>query len=672
MKQLPIGVYCVSPQMPETVTFRGETYSLTPENTFPSFEALVKIPLVPVAEEFCGYGYEENPIIIVPNGIVPIGEIGKVAERFRVVFPRAVTILGDENSVIQGSYYFGCLSMEGEVNGRFILDGLTLGCRVSDMRTGGEDVFLWVKNCRLTAAISGHLVAVGNCFPGDRHAILEYCTVDGTPSMNGEGSIFFVGSGGGCMRNCTVKNTSKFFGMSNYLQTANTPLFDYDVIDCRFENCSSLRGFTFVNPCGPVLFLRCVFKNSPTISARNTDLIIDRCHFDRDAEVVTNRPVNLSHTKVRIAEPPKRRTMPDPAIEYPVTDPHAHASVSPASPLDRLYANRTCYHGDFHCHSNSGGTSDGKTPIEQYVSDMQKIGSDFAAIVDHRQMRHFFLPCWDEEYLICGTEPGHYLNDPTRPKIATKMDYTMIFPDKTGLAKVMDAFPEFKFTGTKEEGSYQYWNPTPDRFRELSEFVYSIGGLVSHAHPKQLMVSDDPLDYYFGDHMAIETIHGDPNSMATRMNHQLYTDLLALGCKVKTHGSSDSHGKVAASGMTTVYAKRHHSTDIFNLIRAGDCNAGAVGIQMCIDDAPMGSTTDYAPGKTLYVRVGDTHPGHVKPNTVYSFRLYTDRGLAFVHEYMGEDLAFAFPIESRKFYRVEIYNESDDHLIALSNPIWLS
>lgn len=666
MKQLPLGVYCVCKPLPETVIFRGETYAITTENSFESFEALVMHPLTPVIAPF--FGYESTPVIIVPNGIVPIGEIGKVADRFRVSFPCAVTILGDTDSVIQGSFYFGSLSVDGEKDGAFTLDGLTVGCRIADLRTGGRNVSLLVKNCRLTAAISAHLITVGRDFQGYRTAFMESCTVDGTPSMNGEGSVFFVGSGHGTMQNCQITNTPKFFGMSNYLQTASTPFDSFTVENCRFENCNSLRGFTFLDG-GKVVFRNCRFSETPTVSAKSTPITLENCQFDKDAQILSDLPVTAVSSAVSVTEPPKRRTTVNPNAAYAVTD--KHLPVAGADHLDNLYQNRLCYHGDFHCHSNSGGTSDGKTPLADYVPTMKKIGSDFAAIVDHRQMRHFFLPEWDEEYLICGTEPGHYLDDPTRPKIATKMDYTMIFPDKTGLKQVMETFPEFQFTGTPEEGNYKYCNLTPHRFRELSEFVYSIGGLVSHAHPKQLMVSDDPMHYYFGDHMAIETIHGAPNSMATRMNHKLWCDLLALGCKVLTHGSSDSHGAVAVSGMTTVYSSRHHATDIFNLVRSGDCNAGAMGIRMCIDDAPMGSTTSYAPGKTLYVKVGDTHPAHVKADTVYSFRLYTDWGLAFAQEFSGEDLSFAFPVEDRKFYRVEIYNESDDHIIALSNPIWL-
>ena len=263
------------------------------------------------------------------------------------------------------------------------------------------------------------------------------------------------------------------------------------------------------------------------------------------------------------------------------------------------------------------------------------------------------------------------LKEPSRPQYGCKMDYTMIFPDKTGLQQVMDAFPRFKYTGGTE-GTYVYVNHTAQELRELGEFVYSIGGLLSHAHPKQLMVSSDPLDYWFGDHVAIETVHGGATTLATRQNRQLWSDLLDLGKQVHTHGSSDSHGPVSNRGLTTVYAIRHFSTDIFRLVRAGDCTAGAVGIKMSVNETPMGAVTEYGEDKILYVKVGDFHRDHQPADTVYTLRIYTDKGLAWVREFAGEDMALALPVRDRKYYRAEIYNESDDHVVALSNPIFFA
>ena len=65
------------------------------------------------------------------------------------------------------------------------------------------------------------------------------------------------------------------------------------------------------------------------------------------------------------------------------------------------------------------------------------------------------------------------------------------------------------------------------------------------------------------------------------------------------------------------------------------------------------------------------HKAHYEENTVYTFRLYTEKGLAYAKEFDGKPMQIAFPVEKRMFYRVEIFNESDGHTEALSNPIWL-
>ena len=719
MKQLPVGVYAVSSLFTAEGDFRfkGETWRAQPGVTgFHSLEELAKQPLEAVQEPFMGY--ENVPVILIPKGNLPIGEIGKTnAERFRVVFPRAVAILGenagldanhhedmtqrnderDDETVLQGSFYFGAVALTGECDGTLTLDGLTLGCRVQDLRTGGENVGLVIKNCIISANITGHNIQVSDKFEGHRTTHIFDSRATDMLSMNGEGNIFYIGSGDVTIEDTFVGNTDKIVGMSNYAGTAVTHARNITLTWVMFQDCTGDRCLTFCLPDqDQVLTIeQCTFWDAtrdglPPIrinrtADRNFTHII-RNEFlsrapnpcvlaQRDSYGIFFRK-NICYGRVLSEEAgdlqvtPPRRTAVDPLASFAPEDPHEILDGADFTPLDKLYAGKQCLHGDFHCHSNSGGTSDGKTPLAEYVPGMDELDVDFAAIVDHRQMRHFFLPEWDEARLICGTEPGCMLNDGDRPWYNRKMDYTMIFPDKTGLARVMEAFPQFKYTGGTE-GTYVYAPHTREDMRQLGEFIWSIGGLMSHAHPKQLMVSDDPLDYYFGDHVALETVHGHPSGLATKLNHRLWVNLLELGKRVRTHGSSDSHGPVSNRGLTTLYCEKRFSTDIFNTVRSGNCAAGAVGIKLSIDDAPMGSVTKYTEGQTLYVRVGDFHRDHRPENTVYSLRIYTDCGLAWAKEFAGEDMAVALPVQDRKFYRVEVYNESDDHIVAISNPIWL-
>ena len=52
-----------------------------------------------------------------------------------------------------------------------------------------------------------------------------------------------------------------------------------------------------------------------------------------------------------------------------------------------LYQGRQVYHGEMHDHSASGGTSDGKCTLAHWREQLGALKMDFAAILDHRQIR---------------------------------------------------------------------------------------------------------------------------------------------------------------------------------------------------------------------------------------------------------------------------------------------
>ena len=713
MKKLPLGVYAVCESYTEgtvTVTFRQEDYeAVVGENAFPGLEMLVHQDLVPAEAPFCGYC--GVPVVIVPAGKLTVGHNDSTKEaKFRTYFPKAVALLGEnvgispngadlraaapraEESVLEGSYYFGTLAMGGEIPGIFTVDGITLRTKIYDERTGGEHAALEVKNCIIDSQLSYNLIYAGPDFAGDRSVTVSDCRADGLPSMQGEGNLICVRSGRLTVERLYVANTDKFLGMSNYAYTVTNGVRSVLIRDSIFENSESTHGLTFHLPEDTKAMLRvenCEFirfvpENEPVITAilpSYSVLQVINTRFvgksDGPAVLIDGNTSGFTFNGstqegfAKLSGPkPKRRTAVDPETVYPVEDPH-EAVEADFAPLDAVYEGTQLFYGDFHCHSNSGGTSDGRTPLAEYVPAMKELKMDFAAIVDHKQMRHYFLPEWDEDYLICGMEPGTTLIIPERPIDACKLHYTMIFPDKTGLAQVFGAFPEFQFSGTWQ-GSCKYPRFTMERFRELAEYIYNIGGVLSHAHPKQMMVSRDPMDYYISDLVPLETVHVNPASFATRQNRDVWVGVLQQGKRVRTHGSTDAHGPVSNKGLTAVYAPRHFSTDIFNAVRAGNCTAGSVGIQMAIDDTPMGSDTDFAEGRILRIRTDRFHEAHLQEDTVYCLKVYTDRGLAYAREFAGEPQSLALKVEDRGFYRVEITNESDHALVALSNPIWLN
>jgi hypothetical protein len=63
------------------------------------------------------------------------------------------------------------------------------------------------------------------------------------------------------------------------------------------------------------------------------------------------------------------------------------------------YECRRAFHGDLHNHGATGGTSDGKCTLEQWKADLEKLKMDFVAILDHKQVRHMYLPRMGGRYL---------------------------------------------------------------------------------------------------------------------------------------------------------------------------------------------------------------------------------------------------------------------------------
>ena len=715
---LPIGVYAVSAAFTgqtETVrfTFKETEYEAQMGvNAFDTFEGMAAAPLTCPEQPFCGYA--DTPVVVLPSGVYKMDLFKET--RKRTLMPCAIALLGENagvspnaedlrtpnaawqnDSILEGSFYFGTLGMRPDAEGTLTVDGLTfLNSKVWDERSAGTGHGLTLRNCSFQGYQSHDLIkAVELSDPAaTRTTVLSDIRADGIDAMDAEGRLFCVSSGDLTVQRLYCANNKKFIGMTSYrratLNARSAESIHFSFKACLFENCTGPRGLDICVPAdaGDIRvtledcqFHHCAPENTPAVSLdlphSGCSLTISNCAFtgsgsaavlvNGKGQVISQNAAVNGFSQIWEYKAP-RRTTPAPQM-LPAEDPHTPVENADFSALDALYAGRNVYHGDFHTHTDSGGTSDGKTPLADFVEQLKTLQMDFAAIVDHKQMRHFFLPEWDETMLICGTEPGTRLVG--RPFRSSKMDYTMIFPDKEGLAKVMEAFPEFRYTGGIE-GHYTYASFTVERLMELGEFIWSIGGLMSHAHPKQLMASEEPMDYYLGENVVIETIHGNPAAYGSKQNRDLWDALLKLGKRLHTHGSSDTHRAAMNCAQTTVYAPQHHSKDIFQQVRKGDCTAGAVGIQMAIDDCVMGGSVKYRPGQILLIRVTDPHPVAITQDTVWCLKVYTDKGLAYAKEFDGVlPVTLALPVQERGYYRVELTNESDDAIIALSNPIWL-
>ena len=357
------------------------------------------------------------------------------------------------------------------------------------------------------------------------------------------------------------------------------------------------------------------------------------------------------------------------------TEPVCDASETDIAALETLYAGRTPYYGEMHDHSNSGGRSDGRISLSVWKSGLMGLEMDFATIVDHKQVRHMVLPEWDNTMFIGGTEAATTVLD--LPYEEKSFHYNMIFTDPNALIALLTEFEAFNFKGTALDGEFPYYPKfTRAELERLVQAIRDKGGMFVHVHPKHngVLNSDDPLDYWYGDWTGIEVINtykSDRNGQNTQNNYQLWVDLLALGKKVWATSGNDEHGMPSDKAISVVYAEEKTAESFFSHIRIGDFTCGPVGIRMCVGDTVTGYETDFT-GKRLVFSTGDFHKTVKNPYHTYRVDLIDDAGVVFSKEITCEETSyFALDAEvTAKFYRVEVWDTTDNSRIGIGNPIW--
>ena len=335
--------------------------------------------------------------------------------------------------------------------------------------------------------------------------------------------------------------------------------------------------------------------------------------------------------------------------------------------LEQLYAGCRAWHGEMHDHSASGGTSDGKCTLAEWITEMKELHMDFAAILDHRQVRHMYLPEWEDGLFVGGSEPGTRISDSTAEN--SSLHYNMVFTGPEPLEKLLADFPEYQFSGGSE-GHFVYPSFTTERFGQLIDTVKAYGGFFVHPHPKQVMVSDDPLNYWFRDETGIEVFYNDEDSTFTEQNYALWLELLAAGKRVWACAGGDKHAHPGTGALTTIYAPSRTNADFLAHLRVGDFTCGAVGIRMCIGDTKTGGKCAFA-GQKLIAAVGDFHPCIVHEDHVYRADLLDENDVVYSKEIpCGETSYFTFDTADAKFYRIEVWDVTRGIRIAVGNPIW--
>jgi len=350
-----------------------------------------------------------------------------------------------------------------------------------------------------------------------------------------------------------------------------------------------------------------------------------------------------------------------------------------AKQLHTVYAGRLPYHGEAHDHGATGGNSDGNYTLGQWKAGMESLGMDFATLVDHRQVNHMYLPEWDTNQFIGGSEASTKVQGEGYETDKNKMHYNMIFTDPKGLEAVVSSFAPFNYRYSSTKGIYEFSYPdlTPDQIREVIQLVKDNGGMFTHVHPKSssYIQSDDPLMYWFADWTGLEVFYGysgyAPEMSVVAENYQLWVDLLAAGKYVWATAGSDKHAAPNTNALTTIYAEQANANSYFSHMKVGDTTCGPVGIRMCMGDSLMGSQTDFE-GKRLVFCVDDFHEVAYDATHTYHVELISDTGVVYSTTFDASQ-PFYYGMDaddSAKFYRVEVFDDTLGLRIAIGNPIW--
>lgn len=337
--------------------------------------------------------------------------------------------------------------------------------------------------------------------------------------------------------------------------------------------------------------------------------------------------------------------------------------------LEEIYKNRIPFYGEMHDHASTGGTSDGKQTLAHWIETLNLLNLDFAAILDHKQVRHMFLPEWKDGVFIGGSEAGtHIVNSFAATN--NSLHYNCVFAKPEPFMEVLQSFEEFLFEGGKE-GHFKYPTFTRERIVQLISAIKEKGGMFVHAHPTLVMKSENPLDYWFEDFTGFEVFYNDFRNQHTYNNYQLWVKLLALGKKVWACAGGDGHDCCSDKAITTLYAENRSSESYLKHYAKGDFVCGSVGIKMCIGDTMMGQECDFS-GKKLIVCINDFHSSVLEKEHIYKMLLLDSKG-GVLKRKLSTDRPnyFIFDIdETSKFYRVEVFDSTSNLRIAISNPIW--
>ncbi len=346
------------------------------------------------------------------------------------------------------------------------------------------------------------------------------------------------------------------------------------------------------------------------------------------------------------------------------------ASDEEIKALEEKYVGKKVYHGELHDHSASGGTSDGACPLSEWKQMLHDLNMDFAAILDHRQVRHMYLPDFDRNLFVCGTEPGTVITDSRAT--GKEVHYNMLVETPETLMEILNEIPECKYEGGIE-GHFSYPYYTKERFCEIIDTVKKHGGFFVIPHPKQITISEYDEDYYYRDYIGMEVFYVDMESKHTADNYPLWIRLLRDGKRVFVCAGCDRHSRASDKALTTLYAAPAETVSkaLVPVLRTGDFTCGSASIRMTAGDALCGGHCVFD-GQRLIAAVGDFHSGVKDASHKFRFDIFAGEDMIASDEVSCDtDTYFSLDTEADvPYYRAELWDLDRGCRIALGNPIW--
>ncbi len=619
-------------------------------------------------------------------------------------------------SVLFGSYYGGNLYITKPVCHTVVIDGFTMdNARIGAWVMAPASCDITVRNI-VHKSPCGHLIYDFSDKGSNGEVLFENIRIKDFDDLGYAGICMLLSAPRATLSHICYDTTGQLFGFTDMTRryanyNDNVDVAEYLVKDCYFGNMDGENGIATGAKDAKgrgysLTFDGCTFVNAsranegviqPHVANAKCAVTVRDCAFRDDrgnegaaivvkgnANAVTIENSTFEGFADRIAQAPSvsRRApakIANRRMSWTTKTEDAHRVIgtdaADFTALDVRYEGKKAYYGDQHAHTKCGGTSDGTYPMDKWVARLDELGVDFAYIVDHRQMRGFFLPEWDTDRFVYGTEPGGAISDlkaVRRGPGTNGFHYNMLFRDKYDLALVLANFPEYKFKGDRLTGKFGYPSFTRERFDELAAYIHSIGGMLVHPHPTAIMSSTDPTDYVFGEYTFFETLYNTYAAHDSFRNYDMWVRILDTGAHVYTSGGTDTHGEPRNTVVSTLYCAERTGTAAFDCMKSGDFTVGMFGMKLCIDGKPMGSRLAYREGMKLTLRVDDIFKPTHEANTVYELRVYTDKGLAYASTFNGEEpQALALEVQKRRYYRAEVFDLTHGYRVAVSNPIWL-